>query len=105
MKNVGGMTRNAGQMKNSNTHAFQAYYSYNMYTGISNDSLYVPNFLHHKLKGATYKIFLEEVLPELLNTVPVAVLNSSWFQHDRASTDFRYYHTYVINILRTQFHN
>ncbi|GBM91558.1 hypothetical protein AVEN_205544-2-1, partial [Araneus ventricosus] len=32
--------------------------------------------------GTMYRIFLEEVFPELLDNVPVAVRDVTWFQHD-----------------------
>lgn len=69
-------------------HAFQERFSVNVWAGIVNDFLIGPYLLPNRLNGRTYVIFLEEVLPELLDSVPVAVRNTMWFQHDGAPSHF-----------------
>ena len=54
------------------------------------------------LNGKNYGVFLEEVLPELLENVPLAVRRRMWFQQDGAPAHF---HNGVRNYLNVQFPN
>ncbi len=67
----------------------------NVWAGIVNDFLIGPYLLPTRLNGESYLIFLEQVLPDMLNDVPIAIRNRMWFQHDGApahfSTDVRTY--------------
>lgn len=60
----------------------------NVWAGIVNDYLIGPYLLPTRLNGRCYRIFLEEVLPELLQEVPIGVRNQMWFQHDGAPAHF-----------------
>ncbi|GBM44367.1 hypothetical protein AVEN_185669-1 [Araneus ventricosus] len=44
--------------------------------------------LPKRLSGQCYLIFLERVLPELLQDVPIAIRNQMWLQHDGATAHF-----------------
>lgn len=70
-------------------HAFQKRFSVNVWAGIVNDFLIGPYLLPTRLHGSHYRIFLEEVLPELLQDVPTVVRNQMWFQHDGAPAHFK----------------
>ena len=72
-------------------HAFQERFSINVWTGIVNDCLIGSYLMSHRLNSTTYRIFLEDVWPELLNGVPVAVRNAMWFQHEESPAHFREY--------------
>ncbi|GBO28251.1 hypothetical protein AVEN_44638-1 [Araneus ventricosus] len=56
--------------------------------GIVNDFLIGPHLLPKRLNGQCYIIFLEQVLPELLQNVPVAIRKRMWFQPDGAPAHF-----------------
>ncbi|GBL78363.1 hypothetical protein AVEN_42884-1 [Araneus ventricosus] len=47
----------------------------------------VPKLMDQTL-SLTYRIFLEKVLPELLDNVPFAFQSAMWFQHDGAPARF-----------------
>jgi hypothetical protein len=47
-----------------------------------------PYLLPDRLNGPAYCVFLQEVLPVLLEDVPLAVRRDMWFQHDGAPTHF-----------------
>ncbi|GBM84505.1 hypothetical protein AVEN_67404-1 [Araneus ventricosus] len=47
-----------------------------------------PHILPDRLTGATYRIFLEQVLPSLLQTVPLPIQRDMWFMQDGASAHF-----------------
>lgn len=67
---------------------FQKRFSVNVWAGIIGDSLIGPYILPNKLNGPTYLVFLREILPELLDNVPLEVRQSMWFQHDGAPPHF-----------------
>lgn len=74
---------------------YQQRFSINVWAGIVNDFFIGPYLLPTRLNGESYGIFLEQVLPELLQDVPIVIRNRMWFQHDGApahfSTDVRTY--------------
>ena len=41
-----------------------------------------------RLTGGTYRVFLEEVLGDLLEDVPLDIRRGLWFQHDGAPPHF-----------------
>lgn len=62
---------------------YQQKFSVNVWAGILGDNLLGPYILPHRLNGDAYLIFLQEVLPELLEDVAPLQLNwNHWFQHD-----------------------
>jgi len=47
-----------------------------------------PYILPQRLTGANYLIFLQEVLPKLLEDVPLNLRRDMWFQHDGCPAHF-----------------
>ncbi|XP_023313209.1 uncharacterized protein LOC111693200 [Anoplophora glabripennis] len=66
----------------------QQQFSVNVWAGIVGDHLIGPHFLPNRLNGADYRQFLEEVLPELLEDVPLQVRENMYFMHDGAPAHF-----------------
>ncbi|GFW05831.1 uncharacterized protein TNCV_603031 [Trichonephila clavipes] len=62
----------------------------NVWAGILGDHLIGPYILPDRLNGPRYLIFLEQVLPELLDSahVTAATRTSVWFQQDGAPAHF-----------------
>lgn len=60
---------------------FQHRFSVNVWAGIVGDRLLGPHVLPARLTGASYLDFLQNVLPEYLDDVPLQLL---WFMHDGA---------------------
>ena len=67
---------------------FQHKFGINVWAGIVDGRLIGPYLLPPRLTGPIYKIFLEEVLPELLEEVPMRVRRLMWLQHDGAPAHF-----------------
>lgn len=61
---------------------FQQRFSINLWAGIINNTLIGPYELPQRLNGGAYLQFLKEVLPELLEDVPLNVRRNMWFLHD-----------------------
>ena len=53
--------------------SFQRRFAVNIWAGIIHDYLIRPYILPTRLEGASYLVFLQEVLPELLNDVPAPI--------------------------------
>ncbi|GFX94627.1 uncharacterized protein TNCV_3088561 [Trichonephila clavipes] len=72
------------------TRAAQDRFLVNVWAGILGDQLIEPYILSDRLTGPRYLIFLEQVLPELLDRahVTAATRTSMWFQQDGAPTHF-----------------
>lgn len=70
------------------TRSNQRKFSVNMWAGIINDYLIGPYILPPRLTGRIYSIFLEEVLPGLLEDIPLDIRQHLWFQHDGAPAHF-----------------
>ena len=68
--------------------AFQERFSVNVWAGIINGRLIGPYLLPARLTGANYLIFLQEILPELLQDIPLGIRQHMWFQHDGAPPHF-----------------
>ena len=65
-------------------HGHQQRFSINVWAGMIGNYLIGPYILPPRLNGQTYLRFLQEVLPGLLEEVPLEVQNRMWFQHDGA---------------------
>lgn len=65
-------------------HDAQHRFAVNVWAGLVGDCLVGPYLLPTPLTSANYLIFLEEVLPGLLQSVPHTVRRNLWFQHDGA---------------------
>lgn len=59
-----------------------------MWAGIVDGHVIGPYLLPARLTGAAYLIFLQDVLPLLLDDVPLHVRQELWFQHDGAPPHF-----------------
>ena len=86
-------SRNSHVWDFDNPHALfvahhQHRFSVNVWCGIVHDHLIGPYILPVRLNGRTYHAFLSEVLPELLETVPLALRQEMWYQHDGAPAYF-----------------
>lgn len=66
----------------------QRHFSLNVWAGIVGDHLLGPVFLPPILNGATYRNFLLDSLPLLLEDVPIRVRREMWFMHDGAPAHF-----------------
>ncbi|GFX97103.1 DUF4817 domain-containing protein [Trichonephila clavipes] len=76
-----------------NTHAIRPHgaqrkCSINVWAGIVGDCLLGPYILPERLNGSVYITFLQEVLPEMLNDVPMTIRQRIRFQHDGAPAHF-----------------
>lgn len=61
----------------------QVRFTVNVWCGLVGNHLIGPHFLTGgSLNGERYLQFLQEVLPELLEDVPLATRQAMWFQHD-----------------------
>ena len=68
--------------------AFQQRFSVNLWVGIIGDYLNGLYLLPSVWDGWKYRIFVEEILPKLLENVPTYVRRVMWFQHDGAPAYF-----------------
>ncbi|GBL73483.1 hypothetical protein AVEN_159478-1 [Araneus ventricosus] len=70
--------------------AAEEQFSINVWAGIVGDHLAGPYLLPERLTGANYLIFLQQVLPQLLDDahLSAAMRSSVWFQHDGASAHY-----------------
>ncbi|GFW71448.1 DUF4817 domain-containing protein [Trichonephila clavipes] len=88
-------THNSHSCAAANPHitrsrAAQDRFLVNVWAGILGDHLIGPYILPDRLAGPRYLIFLEQVLPELLDSahVTAATRTSMWLQQDGAPTHF-----------------
>lgn len=86
-------THNQHEWAHDNPHAtvtrgYQQRFSVNVWAGIVGDVLIGPYLLPPRLDGTTYLAFLQQVLPDLLDDVPLAIVRQMWFQHDGAPAHF-----------------
>lgn len=70
------------------THAHQEKFRVNVYAGVIDNQLIGLYLLPPRLNGRTYLTFLQEVLPELLENVPLGIRHQMWLQHDGAPAHF-----------------
>jgi hypothetical protein len=66
----------------------QVRWNINVWAGIFNSCVVGPYLLPVRLNGPAYCVFLQEVIPVLLEDVPLAVRRDMWFQHDGAPAHF-----------------
>ena len=64
------------------SHSFQRRFVINIWSGIVHDHLIGLYLLPTRLDGDSCFVFLQEVLPELLNHVPLHIRRRLWFQND-----------------------
>ncbi|GFW70313.1 uncharacterized protein TNCV_5131391 [Trichonephila clavipes] len=69
-------------------HSYQRRFSVNVWAGIIHDHLIRPYLLPRRLDGGTYLVFLQEVLPVLLQSVSANIKARMWFQHDGVPAHF-----------------
>lgn len=62
--------------------AHQVRFSVNVWAGIVNGHLIGPHFVTGHLTGAIYSEMLRTVIPDLLDDVPLAVVNNLYYQQD-----------------------
>ena len=67
---------------------YQQKFSLNVWAGIVGNYLIGPYFLPDRLTGQSYRHFLEEELPMLLEDVPYQIRNEMWFLHDGCPAHF-----------------
>lgn len=67
---------------------FQQKFSINMWAGIIGHTLIGPYELPRQLRGDSYLNFLENVLPGLLEELPLNIRQDMWFLHDGAPPHF-----------------
>ncbi|GFY74059.1 uncharacterized protein TNIN_11141 [Trichonephila inaurata madagascariensis] len=60
----------------------QELWSLNVWAGILGDRLFGPYVLSERLSGLSYLVFLNEVLTEFLDDIPLAAIQGLWFQYD-----------------------
>lgn len=67
---------------------FQHKFSVNVWAGIIDGYLIGPYLLPNRLTGPIYLVFLQQVLPDLLDDVPVQIRHEMWLQHDGAPAHY-----------------
>ncbi|GBL89022.1 hypothetical protein AVEN_255173-1 [Araneus ventricosus] len=77
-----------GQSACNSAAKHQERWSLNVWAGILGDRLLGPYLLPERLSGQSYLVFLNEVLTEFLDDIPLAAIQGLWFQHDGAPTHF-----------------
>ena len=70
------------------TGAHQQRFGVNVLAGVLGDRLIGPYILPFRLSGQRYCNFMDYMLPELLEDVPLNVRQRMYFQHDGASAHF-----------------
>ena len=63
--------------------------SINVWVGIIGDRLLGPVVLPQRLNEGTYLAFLQNMLPPLLENVPLTIRQTMWLQHNGAPVHFR----------------
>ncbi|XP_076247807.1 uncharacterized protein LOC143187479 [Calliopsis andreniformis] len=66
----------------------QVRWSINLWAGICGDFLVGPYILPDRLDGPKYKIFLEHVLPDLMDDIPYEIRQNMFYQHDGAPAHY-----------------
>lgn len=66
----------------------QVRFSVNVWAGVLDNFLIGPYILPNRLNTQAYTVFLRDVLPELLEDIPLEVRQGMWFQHDGAPAHF-----------------
>lgn len=66
----------------------QQKFSINVWVGVLGNNLIGPVELPNRLNGEAYRNFLENILPDLLDVVPLNARQNLWFQHDGCPAHF-----------------
>ena len=82
-------SRNVHTWSHENPHVtrvtnFQRRFSVNAWSGVLGNRLIGPYVFDNNLTGNTYEAFLRNVLPGLLEDIPLMVRGQMYFQHDGA---------------------
>ena len=80
----------------------QKRFSVNVWAGIVGDYLVGPYVIPQRINGQTYNNFVENVLSELLEGVPLHVRPKTYFMHDGAPPHFS---VDVRRLLNNRFHD
>ena len=83
-------------------HSYQYRFSVNVWAGIMNNNLNGQYLMPSPLTGPLYRMFLEDVLPRLLEDVPLDIHRTIWYQHDGAPA---HYHANARQLLDEVFSN
>lgn len=67
---------------------YQERFAVNVWAGIIGDLLIGPYIIPNRLNGPVYLVFIRDILPELLQDVPLNIRYDMWFQHDGAPAHF-----------------
>lgn len=86
-------THNLHYWSDENPHqyrerAFQRRWSINIWCGLLKNSVIGPHIFPNALSAATYREFLNENLPVLLDDIPLNIRQVLWYQHDGAPPHF-----------------
>lgn len=86
-------SRNSHLWAYENPHATvsrrsQNRFSVNIWAGLLNNRIVGPYILPNRLNSPTYLVFVRDILPELLQKVPLADRMDMWFQHDGCPAHF-----------------
>jgi hypothetical protein len=86
--------------KLSKRHSYQHDFSLNVWAGVFNDTIIGPYFVEGRLTGESYLNILQEMLPNIMDEVPIAYFQSLYFQHHGAPP---HYHSAVRAYLTGEF--
>lgn len=73
---------------NKKETAFQRRFDVTVWAGIINNTLIGPKILPPRLNSQIYLAFLQEIMPEILDEVPLAVRNHIFYQQDGAPAHY-----------------
>ena len=79
------------------TVPFQHPWSVKCLCGIVGDHVIGPYFFEGRLTGLVYANFLQNILPQLMEDVPLRVRMNVWMQHDGAPPDYALCSRQVMN--------
>lgn len=85
---------------NKKETAFQHRFHVNIWAGIIDNTLIGPKVLPPRLNSQNYLAFLQEVMPDILEEVPLAARNHVFYQQDGAPAHYR---LIVLDWLNTNF--
>ena len=86
-------THNSHVWDFENPHAqfvdrYQHRFSVNVWAGIVHNHLVGPYLLPNTIRGGNYLVFVRDVLPQLLENIPLNIRERIWFQHYGAPAHF-----------------
>ncbi|XP_076667502.1 uncharacterized protein LOC143368553 [Andrena cerasifolii] len=70
------------------TRAAQVRWSINVWAGICGEYIVGPYMLPDRMDGPAYKVFLEHVLPDLMNHIPNEIRRNMFYQQDGAGPHY-----------------